>query len=123
MTSKMAPTFIPELQPAQFAEEVKSWEDRVDKLRWKHYRFPVDFTGEPTWDCLIATINREKSKLVEIIHDATILLYNTNDSRIYAEDMLSLYRRLLMWRENLPNKIASTGRKDVQMLPHVLSLQ
>ncbi|QSZ31836.1 hypothetical protein DSL72_001405 [Monilinia vaccinii-corymbosi] len=122
MTFKMAPDFIPELQPTQFAEEITRWEDEVDKLRWKSYRFPVDLTGEPTFPCLMATTNREKSKLIEIVHDATTLLYNKTDSRIYAEDMLAIYRRLLVWRENLPEKIASTGRKDVQMLPHVLSL-
>ncbi|ESZ91807.1 hypothetical protein SBOR_7802 [Sclerotinia borealis F-4128] len=122
MTFKMAPALISELQPIQFAEEINRWEDEVDKLRWKVYRVPVDFEGEPTLACLTATTNREKSKLIVIIHDATILLYNTSDSWIYAEDMLAMYRRLLAWHENLPKKIARTGRKDAQMLPHVLSL-
>ncbi|KAI9651387.1 hypothetical protein NHQ30_001429 [Ciborinia camelliae] len=122
ITFKVAPAFIPELQPTQFADEIKSWEDEVDQLSWKVYRVPDDFTGEPTWRCLTATTNREKSKLIDIIHDATILLYDTNNSPIYAGDMLTIYRRLLTWRENLPEKIASTGRKDLQMLPHVLSL-
>ncbi|KAF7857927.1 hypothetical protein EAF04_009284 [Stromatinia cepivora] len=122
MTFKMAPAFIPELQPTQYAAEINSWEDEVDQLSWKPYRFPEDFRGEPTFSCLTATTNREKSKLVEIIRDATILLYNTTGPKIYAEDLLAIYRRLLVWRENLPEKIARTGRKDAQMLPHVLSL-
>lgn len=123
MTFKMAPAFIPELQPPQYAEEVARWEEEVDELCWKQYRSPLDFSGEPTFSCLTATTNREKSKLIEIIHDATILLYDKTGSRIYAEDVLAIYRRLLVWRENLPEKIANTGKKDVQMLPHVLSLQ
>ncbi|KAJ8061913.1 hypothetical protein OCU04_009701 [Sclerotinia nivalis] len=122
MTFKMAPAFIPELQPTQYAEEIIRWEGEVDQLSWKPYRFPEDFRGEPTFPCLTATTNREKSKLIEIIRDATILLYNTTGPQLYAEDLLAIYRRLLVWRENLPEKIARTSKKDAQVLPHVLSL-
>ncbi|CAD6453261.1 de89cb45-2a9a-49ba-a8cc-09cd27b07efc [Sclerotinia trifoliorum] len=122
MTFKMAPAFIPELQPTRYAEEIRKWEGEVDQLSWKQYRFPEDFRGEPTFPCLTATTSREKSKLIEIIRDATILLYNTTGPQIYAEDLLAIYRRLLNWRENLPEKIARTGKKDSQALPHVLSL-
>lgn len=123
MTFKMAPAFVPELQPAQIAEELARWENEVDNLSWKSYHVPMDFTGEPQFACLTATTNREKMKLVEIIHDMTKLLYNTHGPQIHAKDLLALYRRLLAWRANLPERIARTGRKDVQMLPHVLSLQ
>lgn len=123
MTFKMAPAFIPELQPTQQDNEITEWEGDVDKLSWKLYRLPEDFRGEPTFPCLTATTNREKLKLIEIIRDATILLYNATGPQIYAEDLLAIYRRLLVWHENLPPKIARTGEKNPQALPHVLSLQ
>ncbi|APA13797.1 hypothetical protein sscle_11g085670 [Sclerotinia sclerotiorum 1980 UF-70] len=122
MTFKMAPAFIPELQPTQQDNEITEWEGDVDKLSWKLYRLPEDFRGEPTFPCLTATTNREKLKLIEIIRDATILLYNATGPQIYAEDLLAIYRRLLVWHENLPPKIARTGEKNPQALPHVLSL-
>ncbi|RAL58958.1 hypothetical protein DID88_009249 [Monilinia fructigena] len=38
-------SFHPRLQPTQDAEEVTRWEEEVDKLRWKQYRFPLDLKG------------------------------------------------------------------------------
>lgn len=123
MTFQMAPAFIPDLQPTQSIKEISLWEGEVDNLMWAPYRFSTDSIGGPTSPCLTATTNREKMKLVDIIHDTTILLSNTIGHQISAEALWVIYRRLLTWHEDLPGNIASIDGEEIEMLPHVLSLQ
>ncbi|KAF7880489.1 uncharacterized protein EAF02_007335 [Botrytis sinoallii] len=122
MAFKMSPAYIPDLQPTQSAKEISLWEDGVDNLSWAPYRFPTEFTSVPIFPCLTATTNREKMKLVDIINDITILLYNTTGPQISAEALWIIYRRLLTWYEDLPGSIARIGGEEIQTLPHVLSL-
>ncbi|KAF5868771.1 putative c6 transcription protein [Botrytis fragariae] len=121
MTFTMAPAYIPDLQPTQSAEEISLWEADMDNLSWAPYRFPTNFISGTTFPCLIATTNRKKMELVDIIHKATILLSNTTGPLISAEALWAIYRRLLTWHEDLPRNIA-IGGEEVQALPHVYSL-
>lgn len=123
MTFSVAPALIPELQSTRLTKDIDLWEAEIDNHIWKPYQIPTDFIGGPTFPCLTATTEREKSKLIDIIHDATMLLHNTTGPRIFAEDLWTMYRRLLTWHEELPKEIGITGGKEVQILPHVLSLQ
>ncbi|TGO21641.1 hypothetical protein BPAE_0208g00120 [Botrytis paeoniae] len=122
MTFTMAPAYITDLQPIQSAKEISLWETKVDNLRWAPYRFPTDFRSGTTFRCLTATTNREKMELVDIIHQATILLSNTTGPLISAEALWAIYRRLLTWHEDLPRDIAIICGEEVQRLPHVYSL-
>ncbi|TGO43962.1 hypothetical protein BCON_0688g00010 [Botryotinia convoluta] len=122
MTFTMAPAYIPDLQPTQSAKEISLWEAEVDNLRWAPYRIPTDYIRGTTLPCLTATTNRKKMELVDIIHEATILLSNTTGPLISAEALWAIYRRLLTWHEDLPRDIAIICGEEVQRLPHVYSL-
>ncbi|KAF7914647.1 uncharacterized protein EAF01_001053 [Botrytis porri] len=122
LTFTMAPAYIPDLQPTQLAKEISLCEAEVDNLRWASYRFPTDNIRGTSLPCLTATTNRKKMELVGIIHEATILLFNTTGPLISAEALWAIYRRLLTWHEDLPRDIAIICGEEVQRLPHVYSL-
>ncbi|TGO08893.1 hypothetical protein BTUL_0187g00120 [Botrytis tulipae] len=122
MTFTMAPAYIPDLQPAQSAKEISAWEAKVDDLMWAPYRFPTEYIRGTALPCLTATTNRKKMELVDIIREATILLYNTTGPLISAEALWAIYRKLLTWHEDLPRDIAIICEEEGQRLPHVYSL-
>jgi hypothetical protein len=75
----------------------------------------------PAWPGLLATTNREKSKLTAIIKDVTTMMYSEQGSQISARKVLQHYNRYVAWREELPDAIGNI-EDNSQALPHVLSL-
>lgn len=119
----MPAALIIEVPATKSIEEIQKNEAEVDGMMWGMYRFPKDDDSVAKRHCLVATTNREKMNLMAIIRTINILMYNTDSSQIAASDILNLYGRLVAWREFLPSIISKTDNKDVQILPHVLSLQ
>ena len=115
MTFRVASTFnhVP-------IDLIESNEEELDNADWYFYRFVNDQC--PAWPGLIATTNREKSKLIRIIHDITTMMYGSQVQTIAAIDVLQLYRRLVTWRRELPGKIGDVENNSSQTLPHVISL-
>jgi hypothetical protein len=71
---------------------------------------------------LLATTNREKSKLTAIIQDVATLMYAHYGPQVSAHHLLQQYGRLVAWREELPGVIGNIENNNSQALPHVLSL-
>ncbi len=94
-------------------------DDEMDEANWYFYRFVNDQC--PAWSGLVATTNREKTKLTDIIHDVTTILYNKSGPPIQAGQILQQYTRYVRWRERLPSSIGDIENNS-QALPHVLSL-
>jgi len=94
-------------------------EDTIDNHKWGYYRYVNDKT--PAWAGLLATTNREKAKLIDIIKDSTTLMYSPGQT-IYARQVLQLYDRFMGWRSDLPASIGNIEKNNSQPLPHVLSL-
>ncbi|TVY82922.1 Nitrogen assimilation transcription factor [Lachnellula suecica] len=90
----------------------------LDEARWYFYRYVSDQC--PAWPGLIATTNREKSKLIRIIQDATSLMYSKQGPKSSALQILQLYRRFVTWEDDLPNVMGDIENNN--SLPHVLSL-
>jgi len=91
-----------------------------DDARWYFYR---QATGEcPAWPGLLATTNRQKSKLIDIINDVTTMMYTQNGLPITASQVLKSYTKLVTWRKELPNLVANIDDETRPPLPHVLSL-
>ncbi|KAM0146401.1 hypothetical protein ACHAPG_011160 [Botrytis cinerea] len=122
VTFRMPAALIIEVPATKSIEEIQKNEAEVDGMMWGMYRFPKDDDSVAKRHCLVATTNREKMNLMAIIRTINILMYNTDSSQIAASDILNLYGRLVAWREFLPSIISKTDSKDVQILPHVLSL-
>ena len=101
-------------------EDVEDYDEKLDEASWYCYRYVNDTT--PPWPGLLATTNREKTKLVDIIDDATTSMYNSQGTRLTANDVLRLYSRFVAWREALPGSIGDIEFQKGQALPHVLSL-
>jgi hypothetical protein len=101
-------------------ELVEESEERLDDAKWYFYRHFNDPC--PAWPGLLATTNREKSKLVEIINDIAIMLYTQQGPRVSAHHVLQQYTRLVTWRIELPSVIGNIENDNSHALPHVLSL-
>jgi hypothetical protein len=101
-------------------EDIEDYDDKMDESPWYFYRYVND--NVPAWPGLLATTNREKSKLIDIINDATTMMYTSQAARVTANDVLHLYSRFVTWREELPSSIAHIESHKSQALPHVLSL-
>lgn len=95
-------------------------DDALDVAQWYFYRYVDDEC--PAWPGLLATTNREKAKLTNIISDVTILLYGTRNRSIKAHQILKQYARYVRWHEELPHAISNIDDNNSQNLPHVLSL-
>lgn len=92
----------------------------LDTRNWYFYRYINDTC--PAWPSLLATTNREKSKLVGIISDAATKMYTQQGECLTADDVLRLYGRFIRWRKELPSFIGNTESHNSQALPHVLSM-
>lgn len=101
-------------------EGLEDNDDILDHAKWYFYRCVNDQC--PTWPGLLATTNREKSKLVGIINDAATKMYTSQAERLTANDVLHLYQRFVNWRHELPGSIGNIESHNSQALPHVLSL-
>ncbi|KAF8861070.1 hypothetical protein BDZ45DRAFT_286779 [Acephala macrosclerotiorum] len=92
----------------------------LDDAKWYFYRSIHDQC--PSWPGLLATTNREKSKLTAIIQDVATTMYAPEGPLISARDVLHQYRRFIAWREELSSDIDNFEDHDSHALPHVLSL-
>ncbi|PVH73256.1 hypothetical protein DL98DRAFT_431669 [Cadophora sp. DSE1049] len=71
---------------------------------------------------LLATTNREKSKLNVILQDIATMIYSQHASPISARQFLHQYGRLRVWREELPDGLVNFEDSTQHVLPHVLYL-
>ena len=95
-------------------------DELLDDAKWYFYRYVHDQC--PAWPSLLATTNREKSKLIEIIQDVVTMMYGQQSLGIDASQILHLYSRYVTWRRELPSVIGNVENNSGQALPHVLCL-
>lgn len=95
-------------------------DSKLDDAKWYFYRYINDQC--PAWPGLLATTNREKSKLMRIVHDVATMMYSQQGSPVSTEQVLQQYSRLVAWREGLPRVLGDVENNASQTLPHVLSL-
>ncbi|PBP15634.1 hypothetical protein BUE80_DR013600 [Diplocarpon rosae] len=93
--------------------------DNQDVANWYHYCFASENPVE-RWPSLLATTNKEKSKLNIILQDIATMFYSRPDARISALEFLHQYRRLKEWREELPDEIRNIEGHKRRVLPHLL---
>ncbi|KAL2061541.1 hypothetical protein VTL71DRAFT_6918 [Oculimacula yallundae] len=96
----------------------------LDARNWYPYRYADRFEmehpqGRPS---LLATTNREKSKLTAILQDIATMIYTQRGPSISAKQFLHQYGRLRTWREQLPKELGDVKDIRHQILPHVLYL-
>jgi hypothetical protein len=99
---------------------IEESDTKLDDAKWYFYRYMRDSC--PAWPGLMATTNREKSKLIGIISDVSMMMYSENAAPITAIAVLQQYNRLVAWRGELPETIGNIEYNSSQALPHVLSL-
>lgn len=113
---------LPSIVPSIPVDIVNSAVDNnLDNAQWYFYRQRHDQC--PAWPSMIATTNREKAKLVNIIRNVNIMLYESNGPYISARNILEQYSRFTAWRKALPETVECMVEHKSQPLPHVLSLQ
>ncbi|PQE11433.1 hypothetical protein CJF30_00011453 [Rutstroemia sp. NJR-2017a BBW] len=101
----------------------EEYSTNIDDISQALYRIPKDNITKMDWHSAhIAIVNKEKAKLLSIVRDVEVLLYNPSGPSISARDMLIVYSRFLAWRRDLPKVISNTSDKHTQLLPHTLSL-
>ncbi|TVY44768.1 Nitrogen assimilation transcription factor [Lachnellula subtilissima] len=102
------------------SDTIEEDDSKLDEARWYFYRYVNDQC--PAWPGLLATTNREKSKLIGIIRDMATMMYSQPDSKISARQILQQYSRFVAWQDDLPTSIGDIENNNSQALPHVLSL-
>ncbi|XMA13649.1 hypothetical protein WAI453_006440 [Rhynchosporium graminicola] len=95
-------------------------DDILDNKNWYPYRFSKE-QPDARWS-LLATTNREKSKLNAILQDIAMMIYAQRGISISARQFLFQYGRLRTWREQLPDVLSSFEDGNEKVLPHVLYL-
>ncbi|KFY89287.1 hypothetical protein V500_05816 [Pseudogymnoascus sp. VKM F-4518 (FW-2643)] len=100
-------------------EETCDGEASLDESLWYFYQYEGDHC--PAWPALLATTNREKMKLINIISDASTMMYGPYPETITAHHILEKYGRFVAWRMALPHIIGDVEASS-QALPHILSL-
>jgi len=115
VTSQVPPTI-----KVPFSDEVDEQEEDLDVAKW--FCYPSANDQPLAWQGLFTMTNHEKSKLISIIQDTTIALYDEQAEQISADCILQLYGRFVTWRNNLPSEIRNVERDNGKTLPHVLSL-
>ena len=93
-------------------------ESASDEENWHHYT-SIDFCS-PCGPALLATVNRQKLKLMDIVGDVCTMMYGSASTLITARDILKAYSRFIAWSKDLPPCISED--KHSQGLPHVISL-
>lgn len=111
---------IPNLPHPLPFEPIDDGDKRLDDPPWYFYRDPSDEC--PEWPGLLATTNREKAKLIEIINEVVSMHYSPYKTHIQARDVCQAYSKLVSWWEALPAVIGNVEDNSAQALPHVLSL-
>jgi hypothetical protein len=115
MTFQVPPTIIS--IPPQSDEDSN---EGLDTAKWYFYRYVNDQC--PAWPGLLATTNREKSKLINIIDDVGTMMYAQYAPKVTVQDVLQMYARYQAWHSQLPGSIGNIENNSSQALPHVLSL-
>ncbi|KAH6704353.1 hypothetical protein BKA61DRAFT_188076 [Leptodontidium sp. MPI-SDFR-AT-0119] len=92
----------------------------LDNGNWYHYRFAKE--QPEARRSLLATTNREKSKLNAILQDIATMIYSQRGPSISARQFLYQYGRLRAWREELPDELGNFEDSNQHVLPHVLYL-
>ncbi|KAL2073464.1 hypothetical protein VTL71DRAFT_10788 [Oculimacula yallundae] len=95
-------------------------DDILDNKNWYPYRFSEE--QPETLRSLLATTNREKSKLNAILQDITMIVYSQRGLSISARQFLFQYGRLRAWREQVPDVLSSFEDGNEKVLPHVIYL-
>lgn len=111
---------VPAIIDLPVSESYKDFNNEHDEAKWYFYRYASDQC--PEWPSLLATTNREKSKLIAIISDVATMMYTKDGPEVSAYDVLQQYARFLTWRDELPSIIGDIVTNSSQTLPHVLSL-
>jgi hypothetical protein len=111
---------VPESLGFTPSEDIDDNYGKLDDAKWYFYRYVNDQC--PAWPGLLATTNREKAKLIDIIHDVSTMMYTKKGPRISAYNVLLQYSRFVTWRKELPSIIGNIENNNSQALPHVLSL-
>jgi Fungal specific transcription factor domain len=111
---------VPPLINSAIYNDIEEIDEEIDAAKWYFYRYVNDQC--PAWPGLLATTNREKSKLTTIIQDVVTMMYTHYGPQISAHHLLQQYGRLVAWREDLPSVIGNIENNNSQALPHVLSL-
>lgn len=105
----------------QYADDADESDALLDNAKWYLYRQPND-KYPSAWPGLLATTNREKTKLMKIVHDIVTIMYAFHGPQRAALDILQLYARLVAWREELPQELKAVEGSKSHPLPHILSL-
>jgi hypothetical protein len=91
----------------------------VDKSQWSFYLYK---NGQSiAWLSLLATTNCQKMKLIDVISDASLMMYSLHLNVITAYHVLDLYYRFTTWRAALLLLIRDVESSSKALL-HVLSL-
>jgi len=117
--SQMTSQVPPAITSIPFDDEDDS-DDELDAAKWYFYRYVNDQC--PAWPGLIATTNREKSKLIAIMDDVGKMMYTQHGPKITPQNVLHQYSRYQDWHNELPGSIGNIEKNTTQALPHVLSL-
>ncbi|EPE31271.1 hypothetical protein GLAREA_12574 [Glarea lozoyensis ATCC 20868] len=102
-------------------DQVEEYDAAIDKRAWFLYRHAHEEEVEK-FPSLLGTTNREKSNLIDLIGEATAMLYTLNTACLKANHILGLYSRFVKWRNELPEVLKDLGSRKRPALPHILSL-
>jgi hypothetical protein len=94
-------------------------EASLDESPWSFHLLEIDQCT--AWPSLLATTNRQKIKLIDVISDASLMMYGSHLNVITAHHVLDLYGRFITWRAALPLIIRDVEPSNM-VLPHVLAL-
>lgn len=110
---------VPPTVESAHHERVEDNDADLDDAMWYSYRY-ANVIPE-SWPSLLATTNREKSKLNVILQDIATMLYTQRGPTVSAKDFFQQYTRLRLWRDQLPSRIGSVETNS-HVLPHVVYL-
>ncbi|CZT03624.1 related to nitrate assimilation regulatory protein nirA [Rhynchosporium graminicola] len=101
-------------------DDLDEYDVGIDNRPWYPYKTEHEHPeGRPS---MLATTNREKTKLAKILQDIATMIFTQRGSKITAKQFLKQYGKLKMWREQLPKELGDVEDDRQQVLPHVLYL-
>lgn len=88
---------------------------------WRIYRDArdKDIPERPSTSVMAAC---EFARLMQLVHETTILYYDGHEGKVKAYGVLKQYRKYLQWMEEMTDDLAITDVDD-KTAPHTLSLQ
>jgi hypothetical protein len=112
---------IPVLVESEGFDRADGSDAAINARPWYLYRHANEVKIQEI-PSLYATTNREKSKLIDIIGEATAMLYTLDTACLKANHILGFYSRFVRWRNELPDVLKDLGSRKQPALPYVLSL-